>query len=178
MKWSQQYPNAFPIQLGPFDFYISIHHPDYAKTLLSSSGTCVWLFSFYFNPRLKQIPRYNTAVLLSFQNRKRKLRILSLKNCLVRLPCLSATVCFIYWKEKRKVCSFCHINTFPAPVLGKGLLTLMGDKWIQHRRLVTPGFHYEILKSYIKVMSESAHVMLVCIRISSWVRSVYRNSRP
>lgn len=38
MKWSRQHGNAFSIQLGPFDSYVSIHHPDYAKTLVSSSG--------------------------------------------------------------------------------------------------------------------------------------------
>lgn len=37
----------------------------------------------------------------------------------------------------------------------------MGEKWVQHRRMVTPGFHYDILKSYLKLTSESAHVMLV-----------------
>lgn len=38
MKWSQKYSNVLSIQLGPFDSYVSIHHPDYAKTLVSSSG--------------------------------------------------------------------------------------------------------------------------------------------
>lgn len=46
MKWSQQYGKAFSITLGPFDSYVTLHHPDYAKTLVSSSGksfSCVFL---------------------------------------------------------------------------------------------------------------------------------------
>lgn len=38
MKWSQKYGSAFSIQLGPFDSYVSLHHPDYAKALVLSSG--------------------------------------------------------------------------------------------------------------------------------------------
>uniref|UniRef100_A0A8C3LBF6 CP4B1 protein n=1 Tax=Chrysolophus pictus TaxID=9089 RepID=A0A8C3LBF6_CHRPC len=43
---------------------------------------------------------------------------------------------------------------------GKGLLVLGGTKWFQHRKLLTPAFHYDVLKSYVSLMSESAKVML------------------
>lgn len=46
---------------------------------------------------------------------------------------------------------------------GKGLLILHGPKWFQHRRLLTPGFHYEILKYYVPLVADSAKVMLVGI---------------
>lgn len=95
MKWSRKYGNAFSIQLGPFDSYVSLHHPDYAKMLVSSS-------------------------------------------------------------EPKEELTY----TFIEDLIGKGLLTLMGEKWAQHRRMVTPGFHYDILKSYIKLTSECAHIML------------------
>uniref|UniRef100_A0A8C3LDX8 CP4B1 protein n=1 Tax=Chrysolophus pictus TaxID=9089 RepID=A0A8C3LDX8_CHRPC len=42
----------------------------------------------------------------------------------------------------------------------KGLLVLGGTKWFQHRKLLTPAFHYDVLKSYVSLMSESAKVML------------------
>uniref|UniRef100_A0A8B9S8T4 CP4B1 protein n=1 Tax=Apteryx owenii TaxID=8824 RepID=A0A8B9S8T4_APTOW len=44
--------------------------------------------------------------------------------------------------------------------LGKGLLTLNGAKWFQHRKLLTPAFHYDVLKPYVTLMSDSVKVML------------------
>ncbi|XP_070366095.1 cytochrome P450 4B1-like isoform X2 [Equus asinus] len=44
--------------------------------------------------------------------------------------------------------------------IGKGLLVLHGPKWFQHRKLLTPGFHYDVLKPYVAVFANSAHTML------------------
>lgn len=44
MKWSRQYPYAFPLRLGPFYYFLTIHHPDYVKSILSSSGMLVSTF--------------------------------------------------------------------------------------------------------------------------------------
>uniref|UniRef100_A0A8D0W4K3 Cytochrome P450 4B1 n=1 Tax=Sus scrofa TaxID=9823 RepID=A0A8D0W4K3_PIG len=44
--------------------------------------------------------------------------------------------------------------------IGKGLLVLHGPKWFQHRKLLTPGFHHDVLKPYVAVMANSARVML------------------
>ncbi|XP_053104924.1 cytochrome P450 4A11-like isoform X2 [Hemicordylus capensis] len=49
---------------------------------------------------------------------------------------------------------------FLAPWIGEGLLLLNGPKWFQHRRLLTPGFHYDILKPYVALIAESTKVML------------------
>lgn len=38
LKWAQQYPYAFPLWFGPFICFVNIHHPDYVKTLLTSTG--------------------------------------------------------------------------------------------------------------------------------------------
>lgn len=46
--------------------------------------------------------------------------------------------------------------------LGNGLLFSNGPRWFRHRRLLTPGFHYDVLKPYVKLMSDSAKTMLVC----------------
>ncbi|XP_069498354.1 cytochrome P450 4B1-like [Ambystoma mexicanum] len=49
---------------------------------------------------------------------------------------------------------------FVIPWIGKGLLVLSGQKWFQHRRLLTPGFHYDVLKPYVKLFSDCTKVML------------------
>uniref|UniRef100_A0A8C4LQY7 Uncharacterized protein n=1 Tax=Equus asinus TaxID=9793 RepID=A0A8C4LQY7_EQUAS len=49
---------------------------------------------------------------------------------------------------------------FLAPWIGYGLLLLNGQTWFQHRRMLTPAFHYNILKPYVGLMAESVRVML------------------
>ncbi|XP_029332187.1 cytochrome P450 4A11-like isoform X3 [Mus caroli] len=49
---------------------------------------------------------------------------------------------------------------FLTPWLGHGLFFLNGHKWFQHRRMLTPAFHYDILKPYVGIMADSVQVML------------------
>ncbi|XP_072031382.1 cytochrome P450 4F4-like isoform X2 [Amphiura filiformis] len=44
--------------------------------------------------------------------------------------------------------------------LGDGLLISGGEKWARHRRLLTPAFHFEILRPYVKLSVESTDVFL------------------
>ncbi|NXX04501.1 CP4B1 protein, partial [Larus smithsonianus] len=60
---------------------------------------------------------------------------------------------------------------FLVPWIGKGLLILDGPKWFQHRKMLTPAFHYDVLKSYVSLMSESVKVML-----DKWERYTERKS--
>uniref|UniRef100_A0A8B9S8V7 Cytochrome P450 4B1 n=1 Tax=Apteryx owenii TaxID=8824 RepID=A0A8B9S8V7_APTOW len=51
-------------------------------------------------------------------------------------------------------------NSIACVSPGNGLLVLHGPKWHHHRKLLTPGFHYDILKPYVALMAESTNVML------------------
>ena len=45
--------------------------------------------------------------------------------------------------------------------IGDGLLLSSGEKWFQHRKMLTPGFHFDILKSYVPIVNEVTHTLLV-----------------
>ncbi|XP_065773612.1 cytochrome P450 4F3 isoform X1 [Muntiacus reevesi] len=48
---------------------------------------------------------------------------------------------------------------FLKPWLGDGLLLSAGDKWSRHRRMLTPAFHFNILKPYMKIFTKSTDIM-------------------
>uniref|UniRef100_A0A8C0GVW9 Cytochrome P450 n=1 Tax=Chelonoidis abingdonii TaxID=106734 RepID=A0A8C0GVW9_CHEAB len=54
--------------------------------------------------------------------------------------------------------------------IGQGLLILNGPKWFQHRRLLTPGFHYDLLKPYVTMMADS-----VCVMLDKWEQLIMQD---
>ena len=53
---------------------------------------------------------------------------------------------------------YMYMNGF---IPGDGLLLSDGRKWERNRRLLTPAFHFDILRPYVQVYNEVAEVFLV-----------------
>uniref|UniRef100_A0A8C7AEI6 Cytochrome P450 4A11 n=1 Tax=Neovison vison TaxID=452646 RepID=A0A8C7AEI6_NEOVI len=66
-----------------------------------------------------------------------------------------------------------YMKFFPLGYIswGYGLLLLNGQMWFQHRRMLTPDFHYDILKAYVGLMADSVQVML-----DKWEELLSQNS--
>jgi len=52
------------------------------------------------------------------------------------------------------------VYRFITPWIGDGLLVSKGKKWARNRRLLTPAFHFDILKPYVSIFSGSAQVLV------------------
>ena len=48
--------------------------------------------------------------------------------------------------------------------LGDGLVLSAGQKWHTRRKLLTPSFHFETLKSYHETFNKTTNVFIECIR--------------
>ncbi|NXA70910.1 CP4FN protein, partial [Mohoua ochrocephala] len=51
--------------------------------------------------------------------------------------------------------------SFLKPWLGEGLLLSRGQRWVRHRRLLTPAFHGDVLRDYMEIFNQSTRVLLV-----------------
>lgn len=48
--------------------------------------------------------------------------------------------------------------------LGEGLLTSKGERWFQHRKLITPTFHFHILDGFCDVFAENSQELVELLR--------------
>ena len=144
-----------------------------------------WLWNYYRQLKyLKSVPTYPMHWLLGHLMLVRKLDQETL-----------LTICSFFQKERAKVSVmwlgpfFAHVDVLHPellnsilkvpksrpvynvlmPWLGEGLLIAEGKKWSRNRRLLTPAFHFQILKPYIGVYNSCLKVML-----QKWSESMRR----
>ena len=48
--------------------------------------------------------------------------------------------------------------------LGDGLLLSAGQKWHTRRKLLTPSFHFDVLKSYHDTFNKTTNIFIECIK--------------
>lgn len=53
------------------------------------------------------------------------------------------------------------ISLYVSSFKGKGLLIANGERWFRNRRLITPAFHFDLLKPYIYVYNQCTEILLV-----------------
>jgi len=56
-----------------------------------------------------------------------------------------------------------------VPWIGTGLLVANGDKWFRSRRLLTPAFHFGVLKPYVQVYNECVQILIVSVCVCVYV---------
>lgn len=56
------------------------------------------------------------------------------------------------------------IYSFLQPFLKTGLLTSNGEKWHTRRRMLTPTFHFEILKEFLEVFREESDKLVITLK--------------
>ncbi|KAI4541785.1 hypothetical protein MG293_008927 [Ovis ammon polii] len=134
-KLVAKYSQGFRVWMGPITPVIVFCHPDLIRIVANASGT--------------------QAELVVIQ---------SSEDGLLYTQGLASTYGDVsYWwvGPWHAIIRIFH-PTCIKPVLftpGDGLLLSAGDKWSRHRRMLTPAFHFNILKPYMKIFTKSTDIM-------------------
>lgn len=77
-----------------------------------------------------------------------------------------------YWKKSKEFFSvdpkskgFGGAYRHVYPWLGEGLLLADGKRWSRARRLLTPAFHFNILKPYVNIYNKATDQLVVSDKI-------------
>ncbi|XP_039441587.1 cytochrome P450 4c3-like [Culex pipiens pallens] len=57
-----------------------------------------------------------------------------------------------------------QIYDFMKPWINEGLLTAVGKKWAQRRKIITPAFHFKILEEFLGTFNQQAEVLVDKLR--------------
>ena len=75
--------------------------------------------------------------------------------------CVYVCVCVSYLRHLTVAEPKTSLYRLAIPWLGEGLLIAGGDKWARSRRLLTPAFHFDVLKPYVDVANRASDILLV-----------------
>ncbi len=67
--------------------------------------------------------------------------------------------------NKHRLCKNTHQISFCVMLSGDGLLTSSGPLWFRNRKLLTPAFHFDVLRHYMKIYNEAAQTLIVGLKI-------------
>lgn len=73
----------------------------------------------------------------------------------------------LYKSSEPKAISTAGSYKYIKDWIGDGLLVSSGKKWERNRRLLTPAFHFEILKPYVKVYNMVTDIFLDQVKLSA-----------
>ncbi|XP_055380783.1 cytochrome P450 4e3-like [Condylostylus longicornis] len=59
------------------------------------------------------------------------------------------------------------------PWLGDGLLTIHGDKWFKHRKMITPSFHFDILVDFHDIMKEKSKIFVKHLKLKANKKEIF-----
>ena len=54
---------------------------------------------------------------------------------------------------------------------GEGLLVVNGSRWARSRRLLTPAFHFDILRPYARVFADCSNTLVVSLYWIGYMRN-------
>jgi len=69
-----------------------------------------------------------------------------------------------------KPTSFGGVYRYGKPFIGDGLLLSSGAKWARNRRLLTPAFHFDVLKPYVLVKNKAVELFLVTTSLYNFIK--------
>ena len=70
---------------------------------------------------------------------------------------------FVFNFTEPKPMGFGDVFALVKGWLGDGLLLTNGERWHRSRRLLSPAFHFDILKPYVDIYNEAADVLVVSL---------------
>ncbi|XP_053398219.1 cytochrome P450 4A12A-like [Mercenaria mercenaria] len=123
---------------------------------------CHWLFGSFFTFPAESHKRlmYFVEMANTYGSKQGYVLLWGMFQKPIVVPCSPKVTMKICKSNEPKSKGLGGPYRFLQPWLGEGLLVANGEKWARNRRLLTPAFHFDILKPYTKVFNQSADTLV------------------